>query len=139
MSKIYLVPTTLGESKLETVLPPDHRNIIVSISHFIVENIRTTRRFLKLVDKDIDIDQLTFFELNKHTKAADLHRYRRTAERRPRYWDYFGSRLSGHRRPRSRYCANCAREKHPCSSAGWPIVDPAFADSFGIERTKLCF
>ncbi len=75
MSKIYLVPTTLGESKLETVLPPDHKNIIVSVSYFIVENTRTARRFLKLVDKDIDIDQLTFFELNKHTKSEDLHRY----------------------------------------------------------------
>lgn len=75
MAKIYLIPTTLGESKLGTVLPPDHKNIIVSISYFIVENIRTTRRFLKLVDKDIDIDQLTFFELNKFAKAEDLHRY----------------------------------------------------------------
>lgn len=75
MAKIYLIPTTLGESNLDTVLPPNHKNIILSISHFIVENIRTTRRFLKLVDKNIDIDQLTFFELNKHTKAEELHRY----------------------------------------------------------------
>ncbi|HBL75699.1 MAG: SAM-dependent methyltransferase [Bacteroidetes bacterium GWF2_42_66] len=75
MSKIYLIPTTLGESRLETVLPSDHKNIIVSVSFFIVENIRTARRFLKLVDKDIDIDRLTFFELNQHTKAGDLHRY----------------------------------------------------------------
>lgn len=75
MAKIYLIPTTLGESRLETVLPPDHKNIIVSLSYFIVENIRTTRRFLKLVDKDINIDRLTFFELNEHTKSEDLLRY----------------------------------------------------------------
>lgn len=75
MAKIYLIPTTLGESKLESVLPSDHKNIIQAITYFIVENVRTARRFLKLVDRNIDIDQLTFFELNKFTKAEDLHRY----------------------------------------------------------------
>ncbi len=75
MPNVYLIPTTLGESQLETVLPSGHKRIIASLSFFIVENIRTARRFLKLVDKNIDIDRLTFFELNQHTKAEEINNY----------------------------------------------------------------
>ena len=41
-------------------------------SHFIVENVRTARRFLKQVDKSIDIDSLTFVELNKRTEESEI-------------------------------------------------------------------
>ncbi|MDX9882449.1 MAG: SAM-dependent methyltransferase [Prolixibacteraceae bacterium] len=75
MPKIYLIPTTLGESRLETVLPPEHKHIIASLSFFVVENIRTARRFLKLVDKNTAIDRLTFFELNEHTRPEELHQF----------------------------------------------------------------
>ncbi len=75
MSNLYLIPITLGESSLSSVLPSDHTAIIQSISHFIVENIRTARRFLKKVDSEINIDTLTFYELNKHTDLKQLHSY----------------------------------------------------------------
>ncbi|MGD9930391.1 MAG: SAM-dependent methyltransferase [Mangrovibacterium sp.] len=75
MSNLYLIPLTLGESELNTVIPDHHREIIHSISHFVVENIRTARRFLKKVDQAIDIDSLHFFELNKHTDKNQLHAY----------------------------------------------------------------
>ncbi|MGX8690508.1 MAG: SAM-dependent methyltransferase, partial [Bacteroidaceae bacterium] len=39
---------------------------------FIVEDVRTARRFLKLVDRSIDIDQLTFYTLNKHTNPGEV-------------------------------------------------------------------
>ena len=45
------------------------------IHFFIVEDVRTTRRFLKKVDKNIDIDQLQFFELNKHTSPEKFSEY----------------------------------------------------------------
>lgn len=75
MAHLYLIPITLGESELNTVIPENHREIIRSISHFIVENVRTARRFLKKVDKEIDIDSLHFYELNKHTNKNQLHAY----------------------------------------------------------------
>ena len=40
-----------------------------------MEDVRTTRRFLKKVDKNIDIDQLQFFELNKHTSPEKFSEY----------------------------------------------------------------
>ncbi|WP_159520603.1 SAM-dependent methyltransferase [Sunxiuqinia indica] len=75
MASLYLIPITLGDSELNTVIPENHKKIILSISHFIVENIRTARRFLKKVDRNIDIDSLQFYELNKHTNKNQLHSY----------------------------------------------------------------
>ncbi len=72
---LYLIPTTLGDCDLNTVLPSYNSEIIKKIHFFIVEDVRTTRRFLKKVDKDIDIDQLQFFELNKHTSPEKFSEY----------------------------------------------------------------
>ncbi len=71
-NKLYLIPTTLGNSGLKSVLPDNITNIVKSINVFIVENIRTARRYLKKLDKDIVIDDLTFYVLNKHTNYNDF-------------------------------------------------------------------
>ncbi|MBR0036557.1 MAG: SAM-dependent methyltransferase [Bacteroidales bacterium] len=72
---LYLLPVTLGDTPLERVLPPYNHDVIVEIRHFIVENIRSARRFLKKVDPSIDIDSLTFFELNQHTDRHHIDTY----------------------------------------------------------------
>ena len=72
---LYLIPVTLGETDIERVLPSYNHDIIVSIKHFIVENIRSARRFLKKVEKSIDIDELTFYELNRHTDRNLIGEY----------------------------------------------------------------
>ena len=75
MAKLYLIPTTLGDTTIERVLPPDLTELISSVTVFIVENIRTARRFLKKVNPAIVIDDLTFFELNQHTDKKDISRF----------------------------------------------------------------
>ncbi|MGL4293863.1 MAG: SAM-dependent methyltransferase [Bacteroidales bacterium] len=72
---LYLIPVTLGETSHERVLPAYNLEVIRNIRHFIVENIRTARRFLKKADAAIDIDALTFYELNKHTSPEDVSGY----------------------------------------------------------------
>lgn len=72
---LYLIPTTLGDTPIEQVLPPHNTRIISNLCHFIVENVRTARRFLKQCDKGIDIDALTFYELNKHTDKNQIANY----------------------------------------------------------------
>lgn len=72
---LYLIPVTLGETDIENVLPPHNKEIILQIKYFIVENIRSARRFLKKVDSSINIDDLTFYELNKHTKPEQIESY----------------------------------------------------------------
>ena len=72
---LYLIPVTLSDVPLSQVLPAANIEVVRGISHFIVENVRTARRFLKRCDRDIDIDQLTFYELNRHTDPKDIASY----------------------------------------------------------------
>lgn len=74
---LYLLPVTLGDTSIESVLPSYNKEVILAISHFIVEDVRSARRFLKKVDKEIDIDALTFYTLNKHTSCEDISEYLR--------------------------------------------------------------
>ena len=77
---LYLLPVTLGDTPWERVLPSYNREILSHILHFIVEDVRSARRFLKKVDKDIDIDALTFYPLNKHTSPEDISGYLKPLE-----------------------------------------------------------
>lgn len=77
---IYLIPNFLGESSTEKNFPAENVVIIRRIKHFIVEDIRTVRRFLKKVDKSINIDELTFFVLDKHTRPEDIPSFLKPAE-----------------------------------------------------------
>lgn len=75
MAALYLIPVTLGDTPLQRVLPPYNSEVILSLRHFIVEEVRTARRFLKQVDRNIDIDALTFYPMGKHADAALFSRY----------------------------------------------------------------
>lgn len=72
---LYLIPVTLGDTAIETVLPSYNKDIIQNLRYYIVEDVRSARRFLKKVDKEIDIDALTFYVLNKHTSPEDISGY----------------------------------------------------------------
>ena len=74
-SALYLIPVTLGDTPVSKVLPAYNHDVIMGIRHFIVENVRSARRFLKKVDQEIDIDALTFYELNKHTSPEAIGSY----------------------------------------------------------------
>lgn len=69
---LYLIPITMGDTPIDKVLPKYNTEIINNLSFFIVENIRTSRRFLKKCNPEIDIDALTFYELNKRTLSKDI-------------------------------------------------------------------
>ena len=72
MPKLYLVPTSLGETDFNSILPAQNTEIVTALRHFIVEDVRTARRFLKKTNPAIDIDMLTFYVLNQHTSPEEL-------------------------------------------------------------------
>ncbi len=72
MPKLFLIPTTLGETSFERILPAFNTEIISALKYFIVEDVRTARRFIKKSNPEIEIDNLTFFILNQHTSPAEL-------------------------------------------------------------------
>ena len=74
-ASLYLIPVPMGDTSIEKVLPSYNREVILQIKYFIVENIRSARRFLKKTEPSINIDELTFYELNKHTNLEQIESY----------------------------------------------------------------
>lgn len=72
---LYLIPVTLGETTIEQVLPTYNHEVIMCIRHFVVENIRSARRFLRQTDKAFPIDDCTFFEMGKHADEKQFSQY----------------------------------------------------------------
>ena len=70
--KIYLFPSFLAPAAPGNVLPQRNIDLIKTISYFVVEELRTARRFLKACDREIDIDALHFEVLNEHTPAEEV-------------------------------------------------------------------
>lgn len=69
---VYLIPTTLGETPIDSVLPQQVKEVVLATKHFIVEDIRTARRFISKLKLGIEIDSLTFYELNEHTNLTEV-------------------------------------------------------------------
>lgn len=69
---LYLIPNTLGNPDTASTIPVVITGKVNSIQVYIVENLRNARRYLKSLNRDMDIDSLTFYELNEHTSDADL-------------------------------------------------------------------
>lgn len=70
-----MIPVTLGETAINRVIPELNNELINDIDIYIVENIKTARRFLKKAGILKPINELTFFELNKRTQSTDLPTY----------------------------------------------------------------
>ncbi len=74
--KLYLIPVTLGSNEtINKVLPPYNREVVSRIKIFIVEQVRTARRFLKAMGHPLPIDKMIFYELNKHTDLNKISGY----------------------------------------------------------------
>ena len=69
---LYLVPNTLGNPDTTETIPVGIKGRVSDINVFIVENLRNARRYLKSLNREINIDSLTFFELNEHTSAEEI-------------------------------------------------------------------
>ena len=66
--KLYLIPSLLGNSDIHSSLPNSVQKNIQEINIFIVENIRSARRFIREIDKEKDIDDCTFYAFGKYNK-----------------------------------------------------------------------
>lgn len=69
---LYLLPSTMADGPVDDVLPRRDIEIARQVKYFVVENVRTVRRFLKRLDRSIDIDSLTFTVLDEHTRADEI-------------------------------------------------------------------
>ncbi len=73
--KLYLLPVTLGGPEYSRVIPETVLSLTRELRFFIVEDIRSARRYLRLIDRNFPIDDTTFFELNEHTADSEISHF----------------------------------------------------------------
>lgn len=73
--KLYLIPSPLGENDPSEVIPQPVLKSLEGFRTFVVEEVRTARRYLSKAGLKGKIDGLQFFELNEHTEAATVESY----------------------------------------------------------------
>ena len=71
LGKLYLIPTTLGDSDPMDVLPQTVKRSIDFIDYYIVENEKTARKSIKGVNPEKKQSELNLFVLNKHTEVKE--------------------------------------------------------------------
>jgi 16S rRNA (cytidine1402-2'-O)-methyltransferase len=70
--KLFLIPSPLAENTADTVISPQIKEIIKNTSYFLVENVRTARRFISSLRLGLTIEELDFQILDKKTRPAEL-------------------------------------------------------------------
>jgi 16S rRNA (cytidine1402-2'-O)-methyltransferase len=69
---LYLIPVPLGESEISSCIPQQVRELVQTLTHFIVENEKTARRHLKLLYPEINQSLLSIELLHLRTKEYEI-------------------------------------------------------------------
>jgi len=75
IGKLYLIPTTLGNNEPLEVLPISVKKIIEQVDHFIVENEKSARRFIKKISPRKSQASLHIYVLDKFTDELESFNY----------------------------------------------------------------
>ncbi|MCH2223463.1 MAG: SAM-dependent methyltransferase [Crocinitomicaceae bacterium] len=76
---LYMIPTTLGGETTSDIIPEDVKKQATELRHFIVEDLKSARRFLRKLDRTFPIDESTFFVLNKRTDIGEIYAFLKPA------------------------------------------------------------
>lgn len=74
-SKLYLIPTPLGDTDPFAVLPSIIGEVINSLDHFFTENEKSARYFLKKTGIKKSLQEINLFPLNEHTEESEIVNY----------------------------------------------------------------
>ena len=75
LGKLYLIPTTLGDTEPLEVLPLSVKKFIEELDCFIVENEKTARRFIKHISPRKSQPSLTILKLDKYANQLEVRSY----------------------------------------------------------------
>ncbi len=70
--KLYLIPSPLGDNEPAEVIPAPTLALLQNIGCYVVEEVRTARRYLSKAGLKGHIGELEFHELNEHTTPAEV-------------------------------------------------------------------
>ncbi|MDR3132619.1 MAG: SAM-dependent methyltransferase [Prevotellaceae bacterium] len=73
--KLYLIPAPIGNSGLGEVIPQGTLGVLRRLKYFVVEEVRTARRYLSKAQITAPVDTLVFFTLNEHTAPETIAPY----------------------------------------------------------------
>lgn len=73
--KVYLIPTIISEDTQAAVIPAQVRETLPGLKYFLVENVRSARRFLSSLKIFPSIEALTFEVLDKDTSSDAMKRF----------------------------------------------------------------
>jgi len=72
---LYLIPTPLGDNPPLEVLPLSVKKIIEDHTHFIIENEKAARQFIKKITPYKNQDKIILYPLNKYTTQEEMETY----------------------------------------------------------------
>jgi 16S rRNA (cytidine1402-2'-O)-methyltransferase len=72
---LYLIPNTLGEGRVQEVLPDIVPATVSGLRYFVVENSKEARRFIKKVSPDVPQTDLVLSPLHKHIDRSEIQKY----------------------------------------------------------------
>lgn len=72
---LYLIPSPLGDNEPREVIPAPVFELLPHLQHFVVEELRTVRRYLSRAGLKGKIAELNLYELNEHTLQKDVESY----------------------------------------------------------------
>tara|TARA_R110000850_G_scaffold276992_1_gene421265 strand:- start:688 stop:1398 length:711 start_codon:yes stop_codon:yes gene_type:complete len=70
--KLFLIPVTLGDISPLEVLPLSVKKVVGMVDHYIVENEKTARKFIKSIYPSKSQPSLQFSTINKFTEKSEL-------------------------------------------------------------------
>jgi 16S rRNA (cytidine1402-2'-O)-methyltransferase len=71
--KLYLLPSAIGDSDIDLVIPVRNREIMLYLCEFVVEEERTARRFLRKIGYTGNFETVRFYIYNEHSDEGDIH------------------------------------------------------------------
>ena len=69
---LYLIPTPLADTTAPQVLPPQVVDVVARLPHFLVENARTARRFVKEIAPTRVIEDISFTVIDKDSSEQEV-------------------------------------------------------------------
>ncbi|CAM1350210.1 MULTISPECIES: SAM-dependent methyltransferase [Tenacibaculum] len=73
--KLYLIPTTLGDTEPLEVMPLSVKKVVEQLDHFIVENEKSARRFIKRITPTKSQPSLELMLLDKYSDDLETKNY----------------------------------------------------------------
>lgn len=72
---VYLIPTVIAEQTEQRIISEEVREVISSLDYFLVENVRTARRYISSLKLGLTIEDLTFEVLDRKSSTEQVENY----------------------------------------------------------------